>query len=69
MVNVELNVFKGTLGHIPPHGELWNTACYADFQKTLDDIGQRDKEGVLHSSTNVSDRALAWNTLPTATRQ
>ena len=53
MVNVELNVFKGTLGHIPPHGELWNTACYADFQKTLDDIGQRDKEGVLHSSTNV----------------
>ena len=53
MVNVELSVFKGTVGHIPPHVELWNTACYADFQKTLDDIGQRDKEGVLHSSTNV----------------
>lgn len=67
-MNVELNVFKDTLDHIPLHAELWNTACNADFQKTLDDIGQRDK-GVLHSSTNVSDRALAWNTLPTTTQQ
>lgn len=37
-MNGELNVFNGVLDHIPLHAELWNAACDADFQKTLDGI-------------------------------